>query len=309
MRRLLAISMAVLLMPLIAEGQRDHMRVSTEWLARNLDSVVIIEIGEAEAYATGHLRQARLIEPAELLRDRDDATNQLPPISELEAIFTRTGAGDRPRIVLYSRDPLLSARAWFTLDYLGHGKRAAILDGGYARWVEEGRPTVQEIPDVEPVAFHARVNGSAVTEIQVMRQLVHHSQLLGASLVMIDTRPPQQFLGSEAGPDIDRPGHIPGAVNVPWNTNLTEGTAPGLLPEKELRRLYSRAGVTSSSTNVVYCRSGMQASMTYFVLRYLGYDVSLYDGSYLEWSRDPTAVIASPPEHSGATPQGPLSGQ
>ena len=53
----------------------------------------------------------------------------------------------------------------------------------------------------------------------------------------------------------------------------------------ELRALYEKAGVSSTSTNIVYCRTGMQASMTYFVLKFVGRDAILYDGSFEEWSR------------------------
>jgi 3-mercaptopyruvate sulfurtransferase SseA len=104
-------------------------------------------------------------------------------------------------------------------------------------------------------------------------------------------------VGDRAGYDA---GHIPGAVLVEMSSLLVqrdgipnelppvsalEGVFTGALrPADELRTLYERVGVSRESVNVVYCRTGMQASVTYFVLKYLGYDAVLYDGSYVEWS-------------------------
>ena len=126
----------------------------------------------------------------------------------------------------------------------------------------------------------------------MLKELVRNHKVLDSSLVVIDARPPQYFRGQEPGSAVARAGHIPGAVNVPWNENLTTGVVPRLLPELELRELYARAGVSAKSTNIVYCRTGVQASLSYFVLRYLGYNAALYDGSYVEWSHDATATIA-----------------
>lgn len=300
MRQLIVLLLCVFAVPLAAQKVRNEMVVSPEWLARHLDRVTIIEIGDRASYEAAHFPGARLIETTELLTYRNGTPNELPSIQALEAVFTRAGVGDRGRIILYSRDPLLAARAWFTLDYLGHGRRAAILDGGFTRWVDQGRPLTGAVPRVQTVPFHARVNVAAVTRFKAMKELVRFREVLGSTLVMIDARPPQQFCGDEAGGDVARAGHIPGAMNVPWNENLTTGVVARLLPERELRKLYTSAGVSARSTNVVYCRTGMQASLSYFVLRYLGYNATLYDGSYVEWSHDATATIADQEENRNA---------
>jgi len=300
MRRLIVLLLALFAVPLAAQTVREEMLVSTEWLASHLDRVTIIEIGDRAAYDAAHIPGARLIGTAELLTQRNGTPNELPSIAALEVLFTHIGAGDRGRIVLYGRDPLLAARAWFTLDYLGHGRRAALLDGGFTRWVDEGRPTTAAVPQAQTVPFHARVNAAVITRIKAVKELVRYREVLGSSLVVIDARPPRQFRGDEAGSEVARAGHIPSAVNVPWNENLTTGVVPRLLPQRELRELYTNAGVTPKSTIVVYCRTGMQASLSYFVLRYLGYETRLYDGSYVEWSHDATAAITATSHIRGA---------
>ena len=278
--------------PLAAQTLHQEMVVTTEWLANHLGKVAVLEIGDSAAYTVAHIPGARLIETQELLAQRDGTPNELPPIGALEALFTRAGVGNRERIILYSRDPILAARAWFTLDYLGHGRRAAILDGGFAKWTDEQRAVSTETLPATPARFESRVNAAAVAQFKAIRDLVRYREVIGDDLVIIDARSPQQYRGTEAGAGVTRPGHIPGAANVPWNENLTTGVVPRFLPEPELRELYTTAGVTPKSTNVIYCRSGMQASLGYFVLRYLGYDATLYDGSFIEWSRDGTTAIA-----------------
>lgn len=279
-------------LPLTAQTLHQEMIVTTEWLAGQLENVVVLEIGDSATYAAAHIPGARLIETSEILAQRDGTPNELPAIDALEALFTRAGAGNRERIILYSRDPILAARAWFTLDYLGHGRRAAILDGGFTKWTDEQRPVSMETTPATPARFESRVNAATLAPFKAVRELVRYREILGDDLVIIDARSAQQYRGTEPGADINRPGHIPGAANIPWSDNLTTGAVPRFLPEQELRGLYTTAGVTPKSTNVIYCRTGMQATLNYFVLRYLGYDAMLYDGSFIEWSRDRSMVIA-----------------
>ena len=84
--------------------------------------------------------------------------------------------------------------------------------------------------------------------------------------------------------EIPRPGHIPGAVNLFWQQGQVNKDDMSLLSETQLRRLYENAGVKSDKPVITYCNTGMQASQSYFTLKYLGYDVKMYDGSFSEWS-------------------------
>ena len=276
--------------PLFAQKLRTEMVVSTDWLARHLDYAVVIDVGDARSFDLGHIPGARLLEFDRIVTTRHRVPNELPDAEVLEHVFTSIGTGDRGRIVLYSRNPLQAARAWFTLDSLGHGNRTAILDGGYAKWMNEGRPLEQGQCSTEPLPFHARLNSSAVASIKVVRDIVKWRHVLGSSYALIDARPSDQYHGRETSQD-DRQGHIPGAVSIPWTENVTFGEISRLLPEAELREIYRSAGVTPKSANIVYCRTGIQASLTYFVLKYLGYDATLYDGSFSEWAASPDTLV------------------
>jgi len=269
-------------LPAHPQAVNEQMLVSPDWLQRRLGTVSVLHIGDPAGYAAGHIPGAVLIETSSLLAQRDGTPNELPAIDALERLFRAAGVGTRERIVVYSSDPLLAARAWFTLDYLGQGKRASLLDGGLTKWIAAGYATSTIPVALKPGSFEARPVPQTITRLATMRELVRLRDQFGPDFVLLDARSPEQFCGDEAGPDVAHAGHIPGAVNIPYGANLD---ATGAFKSVyDLRRLYIAAGVTRDSANVVYCRTGMQASVTYFVLRYLGYDVSLYDGSFIEWS-------------------------
>lgn len=286
----------------LAQSTRKNVIVSPEWLAAHPE-VVVLDITNRDSFAKGHIPGARLVDLQSIVTDRDGTPNELPEIAMLESVFSAAGVGDRGRIVVYSRDPLFAARAWFTLDYLGQGHRTSYLDGGFARWTDEERPVATESTPVKPAAFHASVRTGALTNIKELRSLVKWRTELASDLAMIDARAPEQFCGMESGADVERAGHIPGAVNVSWTENLTAGSIPRLLPERELRDLYMTAGVSPKSTNIVYCRTGMQASLTYMVLKYLGFDAALYDGSFIEWSGEHDTLVVVLANHVTATPR------
>lgn len=274
--------LVTLTLPLHAQTVRDQMLVSPDWLQGRLGTVTLLHIGDSAGYEASHIPGAVLIEMSSLLMQRDGAPNELPPVNALERVFRAAGVGARERIVVYSSDPLHAARAWFTLDSLGQGDRAALLDGGLGKWLAAGYATSNERVQAKPGTFEARPLPRAVTPLATMRELVRFRDQVGPNLALIDARSPAQFCGDETGPDVRHAGHIPGAVNVPYGANLD---ATGAFKSVyDLRRMYHQAGVTRRSANIVYCRTGMQASMTYFVLRYLGYDAALYDGSFIEWS-------------------------
>lgn len=274
--------MAMLALPLHAQAVREHMLVQPDWLQRRLGTVTLLHIGDAAGYDNGHIPGAVLVELSSLLVQRDGTPNELPLVDTLERVFRAAGVGARERVVVYSSDPLLAARAWFTLDYLGHGDHVAMLDGGLPKWLAAGYATSKERVQPRPGSFEARAVPQTVTRLAAMRELVRLRDQLGSSLVLIDARSPAQFSGDEAGPDVLHAGHIPGAMNIPSASNLD--ATGSFKPVYELRLLYHQAGVARDSANIVYCRTGMQAAMTYFVLRYLGYDATLYDGSFIEWS-------------------------
>lgn len=221
--------------------------------------------------------------------------NELAPVAELQKLFARLGVGDDARIVLYGDNSgLAAARAYFTLDYLGHGGRAALLDGGLEKWKSERRAISTGMVEPKPTRFTPRVRARVVTNFDVVRDLSWTAtNLTSPSAVLIDARPVDEYTGTKPGEGVPRGGHIPGAANVFWMQNVVSRENPTLRPPAELRRLYEQAGVQHGQTIVTYCRTGGQASHAYFTLKYLGYDVVMYDGSFFEWSNTEGAPVVA----------------
>ncbi|MCM3901751.1 MAG: sulfurtransferase [Pyrinomonadaceae bacterium] len=306
---LLTIACVLFLMPFHAEGQRrahqtekpplrPGMIVSTAWLAAHLDDpkVVILHVARARAhYDEGHIPRARFAAWNEITATRDGVPNELAPVADLQKLFERLGVGDDARIVLYGDNSGLSAaRAYFTLDYLGHGERAALLDGGLEKWKAERRAVSLDMVESNAARFTPHVRASAVTDYDVVRDLSWTAtNVTSPSAVLIDARPVDEYTGTKPGEGVPRGGHIPGAANVFWMQNLVSRENPALRSAAELRRLYERAGVQPGRSIVTYCRTGGQASHTYFTLKYLGYNVVMYDGSFFEWSNTESAPVVT----------------
>jgi thiosulfate/3-mercaptopyruvate sulfurtransferase len=193
-------------------------------------------------------------------------------------VFRAAGVGAGSHVVVYGA-PLLAARAFYTLEYLGH-PRVALLDGGLPAWLASGGDVATGPPATPaPGDFRAAVDGHRLVDAEWVA-----ARLDDPTITLVDARPLPQFTGEVGGDGIPRPGHIPGARHLFWE-DLLDGAEPPLLrDEATLRARFRNAGIPATGSIVAYCRTGIQASYLYFVARYLGYDVTMYDGSFSDWS-------------------------
>lgn len=266
--------------------QEPRLLVSTEWLAERLGNpdLVIIHVGQdSSSYRAGHIPGARLLLLPSILIQRPNLPNELPPVEQLVRAFEAVGVRNDRYVVLYGDlGGLAAARAFFTLDYLGLGHRAALLDGGLEVWRAEGRP-VETVAAAAPTLAPGSLRVTPHPEIVVDADWI--ARRLGRDdLVLVDARPEGEYSGREPGSGIVRSGHIPGAVNFYWRDALLSPQQPLLLDRKTLESRYRALGVREGAEIVTYCRTGMQSSYAYFVLRYLGYSPRMYDGSYIDWN-------------------------
>ena len=114
------------------------------------------------------------------------------------------------------------------------------------------------------------------------------------TVTLLDARPAKEFSGEQLSEDVAHAGHIPGARSLYWMDMLVSRENPVLRPEAELRRMYMEANAAPDRPLVTYCRTGMQSSFDYFVAKYLGYDPSMYDASFFEWSKKDLPAETSP---------------
>ena len=260
----------------------QNLLVSAGWLAAHLndrDLVLLHVAPNRTAYDEGHLPGARFLPTSSILTDQNGDSNELPPVERLDSVFEAVGVSDNSRIVVYGPS-LAAARAFFTLDYLGHGGRVALLDGSVEAWKAGGRSLTAEVPRIARGNFTPRPQPERVGDAGWVS-----ARLGNPRISLIDARPRAQFTGAEPGDGVARPGHIPGAANLFWEDLFLSREDPRLKDLQTLHTLFRQAGVNHGDTVVAYCRSGMQASFAYFVARYLGYETRMYDGSFLDWSR------------------------
>jgi thiosulfate/3-mercaptopyruvate sulfurtransferase len=279
-----------------APALRTDMLVSTEWLSQHLNDskIVILHVSrDHNAYDAGHIPGARFIALTDIVVTRDGILNELPPAATLKNIFERAGVSDDTRVILYGDISVLPAtRAYFTLDYLGHDA-TALLDGGLPKWKAESRPLSKETPVAMQGRLTPRPRPHVVVDINAVKDLSYAAtNAPTASPVLLDARTGAEFNGTTtANAEIPRPGHIPGAANVYWMQGQASKDDMTLVPEAGLRKLYESAGVTPDRPVITYCNTGMQASQSYFTLKYLGYDTHMYDGSFSEWSQAKDSAV------------------
>jgi len=254
---------------------RPEMLVSTEWLSahRGDSKLVLLHVSATrKAYDAGHIPGARFVSQGDLAVTREGIHNELPPVGTLKSLFEGLGVSNDSRVIVYSDASVLPAtRTYFTLDYLGHGDHTALLDGGLDKWKSEGRPLTAEVPG-PAVAGHFTPS----LKPALLAQMDEVKTIAGKA-VLLDVRSAADFSGEKGS-------HIPGAVNAYWMETQQGKENPALKPEGDLLRFYEAVGIKPDSKVVTYCNSGMQASQSYFTLKYLGYDVRMYDGSMSEWN-------------------------
>ena len=261
---------------------RDSMIVSVEWLQRHINDkqLVLLQVGEKAEFEAGHIPGAQFVSLDQVSTPRGQGlTLELPPAAQLVTTFEKLGISDSSQIVLYfSKDWVTpTARVFFTLDYLGLGDRTSILDGGLPEWRLKG-PVTTEVIEPKPGKISTRPNPKLVVDANWVS-----ANLNKPGVIILDARARQFYTGEQVG-RMPRGGHIPGARNIPFS-NLVDETTNRFKDATTLRSLFETAGVKRDDSVTTYCHIGQQASLLYFVARYLGYDAHVYDGSFEDWSR------------------------
>lgn len=283
-------ALSPLLDPPPAADSLPSMLVSAAWLAeRRADpALVVLHVSHRPAeYDSAHVPGARWLRYTAIAGDVDGVPVELPGVDALRAAFEAVGVGDGSRVVLYG-DPMSAARAWMTLDYLGLGHRAAILDGGLAAWRQAGQPTTTEVPPAARGTLRVRPQPERVVDAAWVR-----ARLDRPGIALVDARPAREYTGADGGHDgAHLAGHVPGAHNLYWERLMLSRQDPRFRDAAELRALLAEAGVADGDTVVAYCFIGMRASVVYFVSRLLGHETRLYDGSWVDWSARRMPVVA-----------------
>ena len=269
--------------------------VSVDWLAEHLQdsSIVLLHVGMPSARSSGEfIPRARFMNYQEIVQVRDGLIVEMPPVDELIEPFEVAGVSDASLVVLYGSPAHLPARAYVTLDYLGHGARTVVLDGGLEAWKAADHP-VEATPAQGPRGLFTPITRD---DVLVSAEWIEE-RLFGPEIALIDSRPEAEYTGRVPTRVGARAGHIPGARNLYWEDLLVASENPVLRDSTDVVIQFLQAGANDRATVVNYCWVGMRASYTYLIAKHLGYDTRLYDGSWNEWSMNDSlpAVLGSLP--------------
>lgn len=273
--------------------------VTTEWLAAELGKTDIRVI-DATLFLAQHGRDARAeFEsahiPGAVFFDIDEVSDttsplphMLPPPEKFASRMQALGLGDGSRIIVYDNSPLRSAaRVWWMLTLFG-AHEVAILDGGFAKWVAEGRATESGKPIVRHRHFTVWADKSLVRDSKQMTE-----NLRTKAEQVVDARSAGRFAGTDPEPRAGlRSGHIPGSKNLPYDQLFNEdGTYKN--PEA-IKAAFDASGVDFSKPVVATCGSGVTSAVLAFAATLIGHPkMAIYDGSWSEWGASATNPVVT----------------
>lgn len=271
--------------------RRESILVSTDWLAEHLgdETVRILDCryyfdgrdGYAE-YRAGHIPGARYFDWTRVTVDPDDPiAYRLASPEYIAARLGELGIGDEHTIVGYDDEGgHFVARLWLALARYGRADRLRILDGGWTRWLSEGRPVSTEEPQW-PVARFTLPGPSPDRDLvadadDVLRAVAERSALV------LDVRRLSEYTGEEIR--ARRGGHIPGARHWFWQQSLDWDGDRRFLPAEQIAERLQAIGVAPETPVITYCHGGVRAAHAALALRLAGIrNVRVYVGSWAEW--------------------------
>ena len=261
--------------------------VSTDWVENNLenDETVIIEVNShpEKSYLKGHIPSAIIWD---LHKDLEDQVKRdIPSGTDMEKLLGISGITNETTIILYGDGNNRSATWAFWLLRLYRHKKIKLIDGGRIKWLIEGKPITNTIPKPEPTKYQIQPPDKAIraTLPYIIKNLNRND------LSIIDTRTNEEYIGETASSPgtpqsgISKNGRIPNSVNIQW-TDCINGDGTVKSPQV-LSEMFASNNALPDNEIVAYCRLGVRASYTWFVLsEILNYqNVKNYDGSWTEW--------------------------
>jgi thiosulfate/3-mercaptopyruvate sulfurtransferase len=259
--------------------------VDADWAQAHLDdaNVRFVEVDvDTNAYAEGHLKGAVAWNWTSQLSDglRRDIVSR----EELAKLLSESGIGPDTTIVLYGdNNNWFAAWAYWQLKLFGV-EDVKILDGGRKYWLAQELPTTTEVETYAPTGID--LSAPDFTNRAFRDDVLSQVEAGGA---LVDVRSPAEFNGELLAPaalpqeGAQRPGHVPGAANIPWSAAVNDDGR--FKSAEELTELYASKGITADKDVIAYCRIGERSSHTWFVLHeLLGFQrVRNYDGSWTEY--------------------------
>jgi thiosulfate/3-mercaptopyruvate sulfurtransferase len=266
--------------------------VSTSWLKQNLDAPKqrIIDCSwylpdmkrDARAeYLAKHIPGALFFDLEDIADHASPYAHMLPPAPEFAAKVGALGIDNDTRVVVYDSN-YVSARVWWMFRVHGHDN-VVILNGGLTKWLQDNGSVEQGECRADAREFVAKPRPQLVASWQDVQ-----TNLATKAAQLVDARTRERYTGEAASGYPGIPGgHIPGSINLPWNT-IQDPTTKEFLPVERLRERLLAAGVNLDAPVIATCGSGVTACMLALSLHLAGHDRwKVYDGSWHKWAQRP----------------------
>jgi len=293
-----------------ASAPEKRLIVDTAFVADAIKRGALLwDVRDAESYRKGHIPGALNIGGIGSALRFDHSEDYLP-IAQIEKILGDAGIDPTREIVVYGdkADPYVYF-GLYTAQYFG-GNNAHVYHGGIDDWKAARKEIGNEAPKHAPLALKlkSRPELTVITEEMVGK--------LGASVQIVDTRSPKEFSGEDIR--AIRGGHIPGAINIPFQKNwidpdttaklakreVANKDGMGLKSSEQLKALYAK--LDPDKETIVYCQSGVRAAESAAVLKDLGFkDVKVYDASWLGYAN----ALSTPVENATVFNVGQMNGK
>ncbi|MFV2057576.1 MAG: sulfurtransferase [Thiohalomonadales bacterium] len=263
----------------VGESAGKLLLVEPEWLINHItiNDLVILDVRPAVTYNKKHIKNAINIPVAKTFRETKPA-DQIASIQSIQRLFGEAGIDSSKNVIIYGDGKYIdAARMFWVLEVHGH-RRTALLNYGYPGWVRKKYAMSDDVHRLPAKKFYSEVQPSRLTTKFFVRLAIGDK-----NSIIIDARDSDEYLGIKSS--ATRVGHIPSAINIPWNKNFIQiGGMLTLQDRASLEHIYRN--VARDKLIITYCNRGKQSALTYFVLRKLDRNVSQYDGSWVEWGND-----------------------
>jgi thiosulfate/3-mercaptopyruvate sulfurtransferase len=279
----------LLLLPCLSFARVMEPVVSTDWLEQNLSKVIVVDVRKVEEYKAGHIPGAVNVFYGTWAIKRGDLLNELPADDDLKDVLSSAGIEPGSLVVVVGKvdaptDRVDSPRVAWTLRYAGV-ENVSLLSGGYNKWVNDKKPVSTDAVKPRSKAY----KGKFYKEYLIKKNEV--MSRLGKAL-FVDVREPDFYNGKKKFDFVARLGHIKGAVNLPTSV-MYEKDATYKTTNELAAIATPSVGSDLSKEIIIYCDTGKFCTGWWFMLHELmGYkDVKVYDGSMMEWAKDPAAPV------------------
>lgn len=265
--------------------------ISSDWLSENLkkQKMVILDVQpNIHDYIEQHIPGAIYMNEGLLRTYIEGMPARYVPPDTIQPVFRYAGLRPGVPTVVYTGTG--AAKGWgdgleqtmmaYSLARFGQDC-VYVLDGGLDKWKGEGKPLTKEFPKTSKSDFTVRVQANFYIQYEEFRAAKDRKDV-----IVLDARPPEVYAGQSFW---IKPGHVPGAVNVPWASLMTDANKSLLRSDEEISAILKANNVLPEKTIICMCGTGREATNEFILFKwYLNYpSVKIYEGSFTEWTAYP----------------------